>query len=154
MSRSRLASLAAVVVACGLSLGGCAFGEPPLPEPWQYNCTWSSEHDGSFQLGSYATATVSVTRSLLRRTVSSTELDGTGEYQGDGIWMMGNGVRLRDVSGSPAVTVVLQLEDGPRAWRLVSVGAGSDLRLVAETPNPDDSEEVVFAPSNCFDPGL
>jgi hypothetical protein len=154
MSRSRRGAwaLSASIVLL-LPLSACS-AVPDLPEPWQYNCTWTSDKDGQFQLSSYAHATYSVSRTLLSQSVSSTDVAGDGELVGEGRWMLGNGVLLRDETGLPAITILLSVNEGERAWRLVVVGSGSDLRLVAPTPDPDDPSGVSFEPSDCFDPGL
>jgi hypothetical protein len=141
----------ALLVSC---LTACAPTRGPLPEPWEYACTWSSEAGDTLQLETDATARLDVSGSLLLESVVSDEILAGDRYSAAANWMVGNGVLYTNEDGSPAVTIVIRTSEGPRFWRLSVQREGEGFRLLTPRQNADDNTRVSFSASDCFDPML
>ncbi len=146
---SRTLSIAAVVLFVP-TIAACTQLMNSLPEPIEYQCTWTNDAGDTFTLDGAATATLAVSGALLNETVFADTLVDQDVFMAEGRWEIGNGLYYRDYRGDPAVTLYFETQDGPRSWTVSADRRGGELVMLAPEPDPDEWDRMVFTSSDCF----
>jgi len=132
------------------ALTACSQLLNPLPEPIEYACTWTSEMGDTITLQSDATATMSVSGSLLLQTIELDDFEEGATFSAEARWQIGDGIGYRDYRGDPAIRLIFDVDGGFTTWTLSSDYRGGELVLLAPEEDPDEWDRIVFTSSDCF----